>query len=209
MPLSRNLRNLGLTAHITFSIGWFGAVSSFLVLAIAGVSSEKSQLVRAAYIAMELISWYVIVPFCLASFISGVVQSLITQWGLIRHYWIVAKLVLTILATIILLLHMTPISQLGEVATNQYLSGDQLYALRVQLIADAAAALLVLIATIAISIYKPWGRTFLGIQNSNKQKKPNTIQVNRYWIKLVLLTLFILVIITFIILHLLKGGAHH
>ena len=62
MIMSPGLRKFALTAHVTSSIGWFGAVAAFLALAIAGLTSQDAQIVRAAYLAMELTTWFVIVP---------------------------------------------------------------------------------------------------------------------------------------------------
>src|SRR5215469_13667182 len=99
------LRKLNLTAHVSSSIGWLGAVASFLVLSIAGLTSQNAEIVRGAYLSMNLIGQFIIVPLSLAALLTGLVQSLGTHWGLFRHYWVSAKFVLTILATIILLLH--------------------------------------------------------------------------------------------------------
>src|SRR5258707_13979753 len=80
-PIMRpGFRKFMLTAHITFSIGWLGAVAGFLVLAITGLTSHNSKLVHAAYPMMELIGWFVIVPLCIGSLLTGVFQSLGTQW---------------------------------------------------------------------------------------------------------------------------------
>ncbi|HYN23361.1 MAG TPA: hypothetical protein VE078_20565, partial [Thermoanaerobaculia bacterium] len=65
-----------------------------------------SPRVRAAYLAMELTAWFVIVPLILASLLTGLVQSLGTTWGLFRHYWVLAKLVLTVFVTIVLMLQL-------------------------------------------------------------------------------------------------------
>ena len=112
------VRKLALTVHITTSVGWFGAVVGFLALAVAGLISQDAQVVRGAYLAMDLITWFVIVPFCLASLLTGIVQSLGTPWGLLRHYWVLAKLILTVLATLILLLHTQPISYMANIAAE-------------------------------------------------------------------------------------------
>ena len=68
-----------LTTHVMSSVGWLGAVGAFLALAIAGVDSEDAQIVRAAYLAMHLTTWFVIVPLCLAALLTGIVQSLGTS----------------------------------------------------------------------------------------------------------------------------------
>jgi hypothetical protein len=49
----------------------------------------------------------------------------------------------------------------GAAAGMTLLDAD-LNRLRIQLVADAGAALLVLIVTTALSVYKPWGRTRYG-----------------------------------------------
>jgi hypothetical protein len=59
--MTPSLRKLVLTAHITFSVGWIGAVAAFLALAIAGLTSHDVQMVRAASLAMELTARFVIV----------------------------------------------------------------------------------------------------------------------------------------------------
>lgn len=162
MIMTPALRRFTLTAHVTSSVGWFGAVAAFLALAIAGLSSRDPQLVRAAYLAMELTGWFVIIPLCLASLPTGVIQSLGTEWGLFRHYWIVAKLLITVLATIILFVHMQPIGHIARVAAETTLSVTDLRQLRIQLVADAAAALFALLIATTLSVYKPRGLTPYG-----------------------------------------------
>ena len=60
--MTPGLRKFALTMHVTSSVGWLGAVGAFLCLAIAGVGSADPQLVRAAYLAMHLTTWFVIIP---------------------------------------------------------------------------------------------------------------------------------------------------
>src|SRR6202521_6072065 len=120
--MTPHARKIGLTAHVLSSVGWLGAVAGFLALAIVGLTSQDAQMVRTAYIAMDLIARFVIVPLCLASLLTGVVQSLGTTWGLFRHYWVLAKLALTIPATLLLLVHMQPIGHIARIASVTTLS---------------------------------------------------------------------------------------
>lgn len=162
MTMTPRLRKFALTAHITSSVGWLGAGAGFLALAVSGLTSQDDQMVRAAYLAMELTGWFVIAPLSLASLLTGLVQSLGTEWGLFRHYWILVKLLITILATILLLVHMQPISYTAGVAAETTLSSADLGGLRIQLVADAGAALLVLLVATTLSVYKPQGMTPYG-----------------------------------------------
>src|ERR671920_1435115 len=95
------LRKLVLTAHVTSSVGWLGAVAGFQALAIAAATSQEPQAIRSFYLAMGLIGWYVVVPFCLASLVTGLVISLGTAWGLFRHYWVLVKFLITVIAALI------------------------------------------------------------------------------------------------------------
>ena len=170
MTMTPGLRKFALTVHVTSSVGWLGAVAGFLALAVAGLTSQDAQMVRAAYLAMELITWFVIVPLSFASLLSGLVQSLGTPWGLFQHYWVLAKLLLTILATAVLLLHTQPISYMARVAAETTLASIDLRGLRIQLVVDAGAALAVLLLATMLSVYKPRGRTRYGRRKQHEQR---------------------------------------
>jgi len=156
------VRKLALTAHVTSSVGWMGAVAAFLALAITGLASADEETVQASYIAMKVATWSVIVPLCLASLVTGLIDSLGTPWGLFRHYWVLAKLVLTLLATVVLLAHTQPIGVLAHAARHGNLLGAGLRSVRVQLLVDAAAALFVLLIATVLAVYKPRGLTRYG-----------------------------------------------
>ena len=197
--MTPRLSKFVLTTHITFSVGWLGAVVVFLALAITGVTTRNVQMAQSAYLAMELSGWFVIVPFCFASLLSGFLQSIGTKWGLFKYYWILVKLFLTIAATIVLLLHMEPISYLAGRAADANLSDNQLPGLRIQLIADAGAAVLVLLATTTLSVYKPWGKIRFGLRYS----RTNINLFKKSW---VFLLIGLIILILFIIKHL-SGGS--
>ena len=201
ITMNPRLSKLMLTAHITFSLGWFGTVAAFLVLSIAGITADE-QVVKACYLGMDLIAWFVILPFCLCSLLTGVTQSLFTHWGLFKHWWIVVKFILTLIATIVLLVHMQPISYLAKIASDSPLSLSELSALRIRLIADAGAAMLVLIVTTTISVYKPWGKVQFVI--TVPKFRPTTKKP----LGVYLLIAFLAILALFIIVHLLDGQMH-
>lgn len=162
MTMSPTLRKFVRTAHITFTVGWLGAVSGFLVLAIAGLTSQDPQIVRAAYLAMDLMARFVIVPLSIAPLIlTGPWLSLGTPWGLARHYWIIAKLVINILSTAILLIHLQPIGYLSRAAAEATLSNAD-WNLRIQMVAASGAGLVALLVATGLAVYKPRGMTSYG-----------------------------------------------
>lgn len=167
MTMTPSLRKFALTVHLTFSVGWIGAVFAYLGLGVVAVTSQDMQTVRATWVAMELTGWYVIVPLAFASLLTGLVMSLGTQWGLFRHYWVLFSLVLTIFATIILLLHMPTVSFLADVAAEadnanlRRLGGDLLH---------PGIGLLVLLVIQVLNVYKPRGLTPYGWRKQHEQR---------------------------------------
>lgn len=171
--MTPRLRKLFLTAHITFSVGWIGAVAGFLALAIAGLTSQNAEMVRVAYPAMELTARFVIVPLAFASLLSGLIQSLGTPWGLYRHYWVLAKLLLTIFATIVLLKKMPLIGYAARRSTEAPLPIADLHAAGIPLVVHAAGGILVLLVVTILSVYKPWGLTLYGRRKQELRYQPS------------------------------------
>jgi hypothetical protein len=168
--MAPRLRKLALTAHVTSSVGWLGAVGGFLALAVAGMTSQDAQVVRAVYLVMDLTAWYVIVPLCLASVLTGLVSSLSTTWGLFRHYWVLLKILITLPSSLMLLVHMQPIGYMADVAAKAPLSIADFHGLKIQLVVEAGAALLVLLVATALSVYKPKGMTRYGWRKQHEQR---------------------------------------
>lgn len=161
-----------LTAHITSSVGWTGALIVFLAHAVAGVISQEEQIVRATSLAMGITAWFVILPLSFASLITGIVQSLGTAWGLFRHYWILFKLLLTVIATFVLLLNLEPISFLSDMATAETFSSTDFIGLQTSLMVHAVGGLLVLLSATVLAVYKPTGITRYWLRK--KHKKDNS-----------------------------------
>jgi hypothetical protein len=66
---------------------------------------------------------------------------------------------------------MQPIGHLADAAARATLSGGDLQGMRVQLVANAAAAILVLLVTTALSVYKPAGLTPYGQRKLHGPRK--------------------------------------
>jgi hypothetical protein len=171
MTLTPWARRLALTAHIASSVGWLGAVAGFLALSVAGLASQDAQTVRAAYLAMDAIGWFVLVPLSLASLLTGLVQSLSSAWGLFRHYWVLFKLLINVVATIVLLMYMQTLGDLADVAAERTFSSPDLGGLRsASPVLHAAAALVLLLAATTLAVYKPRGLTPHGRRDHRKRK---------------------------------------
>jgi hypothetical protein len=167
MTMTPRLRKFALTAHVASSVGWLGAVVVFLGLAAVGLTSPNAQTVRGAYLVMEPAAWFVLVPLAFASLLTGFVQSLGTTWGLFRHYWVVFKLTINVVTTIVLLLYMETFSFMAGVAADP---NAELGVVRNASPAlHAGAALLLLIVATTLAVYKPRGVTRYGRRKQHEQ----------------------------------------
>lgn len=153
-----------LTAHITFSVGWLGAVAGFLVLSITSIISRNVEIVRGAYLSMNVLGLYAIVPLSLAALFTGLLQSLGTSWGLFRRYWTTVKFALTLGSVLLLLLH-----QLGAISRIAHITLSSpagtfpgAGTTEMDLAIKAALAIAVLVVAATLSVYKPWGFTSYG-----------------------------------------------
>lgn len=170
MRLSPAIRRGVLTVHLTASLGWLGSVAAYLVLAVAGLNSSDPMLVRGSYIAADLIMWWMIVPLSFGALITGIVVALATPWGLFRHYWVVATLVLNVLSIIPLLQHAQGTGRVARVAAIKALSATDLSGPRDELVTTAAAALGMLLVAMALNVYKPRGLTRWGWRKQRERR---------------------------------------
>jgi hypothetical protein len=171
MAMSASLRRAALALHIICSVGWIGAAAAYLVLGVLAAMSEEPLTVRAAWIGMEVIGWRAVVPLGCLAFLTGIVMSLGTPWGLVRHYWILFALVLTVLALTVLILHMPTVAASADLARTVddravvALGGDVLH---------PALGLVVLVVVAVLNVYKPRGVTDLGRKRPRRSSSSAT-----------------------------------
>jgi phage shock protein PspC (stress-responsive transcriptional regulator) len=154
------VRRLLLALHLSCSVGWIGAVCAYLALAFAVPATDDPEVVRAAWIGMELVGWYAIVPLALGSLATGVLMGAATKWGLLRHYWVLISLAGTVVLTAVLIMHMPDVTAqadrartLGEEEGLLTMGSD---------IAHAVIGLVMLLGILVLNIYKPRGLTKYG-----------------------------------------------
>jgi uncharacterized membrane protein len=162
------MRQLALTAHVTSSVGWLGAVITFLGLAVVGITHSDAETVRATYLVMEPAAWFILVPLAVASLVTGIVQGLLTRWGVFQHYWVVFKLLITVVATVVLLVYMQTFDVMADVAADE--SAGLGVVRNPSPVLHAAAALLLLLAATALAVFKPRGLTPYGRRKQHEAR---------------------------------------
>lgn len=160
--MKANYRKLLITCHIVVSVSLIGAVSCFLVLAFFGMLTTTQEIQRVTYPAMELLAVYIILPMAIASLVIGIVQSLYSPWGLVQHYWVLAKLVLSALTIGVLLMQFETIHTLATIAAHTTFSANDM-GQQMRVIIHATGGLFVLLLATVLSVYKPKGMTRFGM----------------------------------------------
>lgn len=157
MTMSPRLRKTVLTVHVATSVGWLGAVAAYLALDVTATLGDDAAVVRGSYLAMGVLVSYVIVPLALVTVLIGIVNALGTPWGLLRHYWVLVKLLLTIAATAVLLIEAPAVGHLAATAADASdpaaLPGTLLH---------SVGGTVVLALILVISVFKPPGLTRYG-----------------------------------------------
>jgi hypothetical protein len=167
--MSPGLRKLALAIHLTVSIGWMGAVAAYVVLDLTVAFAEDAQAVRAAWIGMDLIVSRAILPAAIASLVTGLIMSLGTRWGLIRHWWVLISFLLTSFAALVLLSETRVISTLAAIAADPATSTAQLLALPATL-PHSLGGLAVLAVVQVLNVYKPQGLTRYGWRKQQEER---------------------------------------
>jgi SNF family Na+-dependent transporter len=159
--MSPGLRKFALATHLTVAVGWIGAVAGYLVLDLTVATSQDAEAVRAAWIGMDLIVSRAILPLAIAALVTGLIMSLGTKWGLVRHWWVLISLLLTVFATLVLLSETRVIGAMAAIAVDPATSTDQLLALPGTL-PHSIGGLVVLVTVQVLNVYKPAGMTRYG-----------------------------------------------
>ena len=173
--MTPRVRKLTITAHVAFSVGWLGAVAAFLALSIAGLTSQDAEVVRGAYLSMNVISRFVIIPMSFGALATGLLQALGTPWGLFRYYWIVTKFGLAIFGTFALLVHQFAVMAVAAKRVSGAAAGTLFSAdfgpMKAELVRAPSLSILLLLVVTTLGVCKPWGLTRYGRRKQQARYK--------------------------------------
>lgn len=204
------LRKFTFTTHIMSSVGWLGAVIAFLALAVIGLASRDEATVRGVYLVMAPAAWFVLVPLAHASLLSGIAISLGSPWGLIRHYWVVLKLLITAFATVILMIYMGTFRQMAGVAADPIV--DLAMVRNPSPMVHSLLALVLLGIATVLGVYKPFGTTPYGSRKQAERRPvvdPSALQPTSTGRWPYIAAVIAILALVFALLHLAGGHLRH
>ncbi len=155
MNLPPPWRKLLLTVHVATSVSVLGTDLALLVLGISSVRGADPQTI---YPAAHLVATWLLAPLAALALGTGVLLGLLTQWGLLKYWWVTIKLALTAILTGVILLVLVP--RLGVAADAATALDPRPFtdAERLPLAVAPAAGVTLLILMVVLAIYKPGWR---------------------------------------------------
>lgn len=133
-PLPRRVRQIWMILHVVCSVGWLGVLIASLALCLTALGTDDPARSAALHTAVTSLSDTFVLPGTLLVLLTGVVLGMGTRWGLVKHYWVLGKLVIALVLLVVANI------VFAETA--------------------GAVSLLTLLTSLAtvLSILKPWGR---------------------------------------------------
>jgi hypothetical protein len=171
MKLSINQRNWLLSLHIATGGLWFGTALCSVALALSIILLNPSNALHGINLARNIMGQYIIVPSAIFSVITGVLLCSFTNWGFFKHYWVIAKQIVTLLLVVLGSVWLGPMTKemttLSEVGQSQVLQNPNYLTLQSTVTLGGSLQTLALLAVIIVSTVKPWSKR-KAVQSSKK-----------------------------------------
>jgi uncharacterized membrane protein len=159
--MTREMRKFVLLTHILSAVSWIGVDLVMGVLSFRGLSTDDPQTLATAYGGLALFCVPLLLTLGLLTLTTGVVLGLGTRFGLVRYWWVVTKLVITVGFCVLVLVALQP--TLAEAATQTAVVDgtlpERLTDVRRNMIFPPLVSTSALLFASWLSVYKPWGVT--------------------------------------------------
>jgi hypothetical protein len=173
---TRPVRRLIRLAHLIAALGWIGVDVVFGVLAVTGFTSEDLGTVAACYRALDIFVVPLLLLFGLTTLGTGLVLSISSGWGVIRYWWVAAKLLINVILSGLVFLLLAPrLASAGVEATRiDFSLRDRLQGIPVDLLFPPFVSGAALLAASLLGTVKPWGRTPYGRRRLASARRSTT-----------------------------------
>jgi uncharacterized membrane protein len=149
LRMSPSVRRAVLTTHIIASVGLLGDCAAILAINVRAATTGDPGLAAASYDLLAMFPVVFGIPLSMIALVTGLALGLGSKWGVLRHRWVTAKLLL--LLSVILVGALV----LGPATTAMRDGGDGKQTLLV--LASAYDVLALALAT-GLSVFKPGKR---------------------------------------------------
>ena len=164
-----------LAVHILGMAAWLGGGLCCLALSLIALTTSNPQLFNATYVFIDTLNHTLLRAGAIVSLLSGILLAVLTQWGLLRFYWLNVKEIISLLCVVVDLIAIRwneHILSLTGSQGFQALSDSSYLSNRTLLFAGILLQIVSLSAIIVISIFKPWGQRKRAVRPAVLQQRP-------------------------------------
>ncbi|MBB6634236.1 hypothetical protein [Cohnella thailandensis] len=160
--LGQKKKQLVVAIHVIAVASWIGGTLGMILLAVYLQSAANGEQLAYTLSSMEVIDENLLKYPALLTLLTGILLSLWTQWGLVKHYWIVIKLALTVITILlgIFFLDNWTASLADLIADMEFatLQSQTFQSTWLSILIMACFNLFCLLLMVFITYYKPFGR---------------------------------------------------
>jgi uncharacterized membrane protein len=175
MRLSRSARRFTILLHILVSVSWIGADLVIGVLSFTGLTTDDPRTMATAYTAIGMFAVPLLMTLGLLTLATGLMLGLGTRFGLVRYWWVVVKLVISVVLTVLVVVALRPAldDAAAESAIVDPTLPERLDQVRFNMIFPPLVSTTALLLATWLGVYKPWGLTRYGrSQGRSENRRP-------------------------------------
>jgi hypothetical protein len=156
-------RKWALILHLLCMALWLGSAIAMMTIAILRPNPPQTGVELAAHwLAIKLIDDFVIIGSAGGSLLTGLFLSWKTKWGFFQWYWVAFKLIATVGMVIFGATFLGPWIDATAAAAQRHglaaLEQPEYSQPMTQMLIWGTVQIVLLIAIVVISIFKPWGK---------------------------------------------------
>lgn len=161
MTLSRRTRRTLVLLHVLASMSWIGVDLVIGVLSFTGLTTDDPRTMATAYGGLALFAVPLLLVLGLLTLATGALLGLGTRFGLLRYWWVVVKLVISVVLTVLVLVALRPTLDVAavETATVDPTLADRLTDVRFNMIFPPLVSTTALVVAAWLGVFKPSGPT--------------------------------------------------
>ena len=155
--LTGGSRKTVLTVHVASAVALVGSSAGLLITSVRAATRAETGQAHTLYELIQLLAFTLGIPCSFIALGSGATLALTSRWGILRHWWVTAKLAL-LLATILtgaLVTRRGIDAMLDGTAPGG--TGD--HGAQWTLVASVAVQLGMVLTATVLAVFKPAGRT--------------------------------------------------
>lgn len=160
--LSQKKKSFLVAIHVICVASWIGGTVGMLLLGIYLHHADHAEQLTYTLASMEIIDENLLKYPALLTLLTGILLSVWTQWGLVKHYWVAMKLALTIITIMIGILFLNPwTASLAEMIEDMGFASLHDGAFRstwLDMVVTSGFNLLCLLLMVFVTYFKPFGK---------------------------------------------------